>query len=179
MTAAAFQSTVSLSMASGVIGELYTKGPQIARSMQLQSVSAANNVFGRGFSYLSQGVVRAGNAGSAVFAGILVNPKNQMLIGDGNNPLNPSFVLPNYVNADFLTEGSIFVSLTVSAAIGDLVCYNNTTGILQTISPGANLPVGTSFAYAFVDYFTVTTSGGAPVNAIITMQPGLPIPVLA
>ncbi len=178
MTAAAFQSTVNYQLGSGVPGEFYMDGPQLAQSFILNSASAAYNVFGRGFSKLSQGVAAAGNSGgTAQFAGILCSPKTHPLYGDGVNPLNPSFTLPNAVNADLVTEGQIWVTLPADCALGDLVVYDNTTGALSTIAPGADLPVGKSFAFAFVDVFT--PNAGTAQLAVITLQPTLPIPVLA
>lgn len=176
MSIATFQSTVSRTQGFGVIGELFDDGPLRAQSFIINSSSASNNVFGRGFSITSQGLAAAGNSGGThVFAGILVNPKVNVLLGDGTNPLNPSLTLPNFAQATLATEGSFIVTLGAAANIGDLVVYNNTTGILATIAPGANLPVGTSFAYAFVDRYTLTSAG----LAVITLQPTLPIPVLA
>ncbi len=169
-----FQSAVFLQQGFGVIGELFTDGPRRAESFILNSADAAYNVFGRAFTVTSEGVAAAG--GTNPFAGILVNPKGQVLQGTaGGGSLAPSLVLPNYAQGELLTMGSIIVSLPDVAAIGDLVVYDNTTGALTTIAPSANLPVGKTFAQAKVDYFTVTAAG----LAVITLSPTIKIPVLA
>jgi hypothetical protein len=162
-----FQTSIAALPGLGVIGELYVDSPRRAQSFILNSVSAAYNVFGRGFSKTSEGVAAAGNTGSAVFAGILVNPKSKVSRGVSNDPIAPSLTLNNYEQGDLLTMGSVIVTLPASAALGDLVVYDNTTGVLSTITPSTTLPVGKSPAYAYVDYFTVTAAG----LAVITLSP--------
>jgi hypothetical protein len=71
--------------------------------------------------------------------------------------------------------GTFIVTLPDAAAIGDLVVYDNTTGAISTISPGDDLPVGKSFAYAMVTDRTVSGAG----LGVITLTPTLPIPQLA
>lgn len=168
MSSAVPQSTVAFLQGFGVPGEIYANQAVRAQSYQLQSALASYNVFGRAFTKVSQGVAQAGNpAGTAVFAGILANPKTSALIGDGSNPLNPALVLPNYAQADIMSEGSIIVTLGAAAAIGDVVIYDNTTGVLATIAPGVALPAGKSYAFANVDYYTISAAG----LAVITLTP--------
>lgn len=165
-----YQSTVSLSQGFGVVGEVFDTGPRRAQSYTLNSVSAANNVFGRGFSYVIDGTAQVGNpTGTAAFVGILANPKAHALYGNSTDPLAPSLTLPNFVQADLMTMGSMIVSLPATATVGDLVVYDNTTGALTTIAPGASTPVGKSPAYAFVDRYSETGGG----LAVITLQPTL------
>lgn len=168
-----FQTTVLAKTGLGVVGELFTDGPHKAESFILTSADASYNVFGRAFTVSSEGVAAAG--GTAKFAGILSNPKGSAFLGTTAGTLVPSLTLPNYAQGELLTMGSMIVSLPAAAAIGDLVVFDNTTGALETIIPTAALPVGKSFAYAFVDYFTVSGSG----LAVITLTPTLKIPVLA
>lgn len=161
-----FQTTVAFNQGFGVPGELFNDGPRRAASYILNSASATNNVFGRAFTVLSQGIAQVGNPGGTnVFAGILVNPKDSALQGTTTGTLTPSLTLPNYAQAEILTEGSIIVALPAAANIGDLVIFDNTTGALSTIAPGVALPVGKTFAKAFVDYYTI----GAAGLAVITM----------
>lgn len=167
MTAAAFQSTVSLNQGFGVPGELFNDGPRRAQSFIINSALASYNVFGRGFSITAEGKAAAGNSGTAQFAGILVNPKGSASRGDGTDPLNPTLTIQNQAQGECLTMGSIVVSLPATAAIGDLVVYDDTTGILSTITPSTPLPAGKSPAYARVDYFTVSGAG----LAVITLDP--------
>jgi hypothetical protein len=175
MANASFQTSVPFNQALGVVGELYDTSPVRSQPYTLVSASAAYNVFGRAFSITGEGTCAAGNSGTAQFAGILCNPKVGALLGDGTLPLNPSLTLPNGAIGELITMGCMIVTLGASAAIGDLVVYDNTTGVLETIAPDANLPVGKSFAYAQVDRFTVSAAGLAVI--MITKIP--PIPVLA
>ena len=169
----AFQSTVALQQGFGVPGELYTDSPHRAQAYTIVSADATYNVFGRAFTITSQGVAQAGSGGTMGFAGILVDPKNQALQGTAvGGTLAPTLTIPNNSLAACLTMGTIIVSLPAAAAIGDLVVYDNTTGALETIAPGADLPVGKTFANAIVDYYTVTAAG----LAVITVSPALVIP---
>lgn len=170
----AFQTSVALQQGLGVPGELYSDYPHRAQSYILQSVDAAYNVFGRAFTKESEGIAEAGSGGTlGVFAGILVHPKGSASRGtQAGGSLAPTLTLANEEQGELLTEGSIVVALPALASIGDLVVYDNTTGVLETISPGAGLPGGKSFAYAEVDYFDVAGAG----LAVITLTPTLTIP---
>ena len=162
----AFQSTVYLYTGSGVPGEPYTDYPHRAQSLQIQSASAAYNVIGATcYTVLSPGVAIAGNNGGTNlgFAGFLFNPKVYALQGATGNTLNPTLVLPNYTQAEFMTEGTLWVTLPNTANIGDLIVYNNTTGAIASVSPTTALPSGFSFANAQVDYFNVTVAGLCPL----------------
>jgi hypothetical protein len=170
-----FQSSVSLKQGFGVVGELFDDGPRRAWSYILRSVSAANNVFGRAFTVKSEGVAECGNpSGTAVFAGILVNPKVNPLLGTSSGTLAPSLTLPNETQGELLTEGSIIVSLPAAAAIGDVVIFDNTTGALSTIAPGADLPANKSPAHAVVSRFTVSGAGLAVIDVLAA--PYIPVP---
>lgn len=168
-----YQTTVGLGIGLGVIGELYVQSPVRAQSYILNSVSAAYNVFGRGFTKQAEGIAQAGGSGAFGFAGILSNPKGSALYGLAGAPLSPNLVLPNNAQGELVTMGSVIVTLAAAAAIGDLVVMDNTTGVLATIAPGAALPTGTTFCKAFVDFFTVTVAG----LAVITLNPVMTIPV--
>ena len=165
----AFQTTVSLYTGSGVPGEPYTNYPMRAQSLTLNSASAAYNIIGSTcFTILSPGFAQAGNgSGTLGFAGFLFNPKVYALQGDGVNTLNPSLVLPNFTQGEFITEGSLWVLLPNTANIGDLIVYDNVTGAIESITPTTALPSGKTFANAQVDYENVTVAG----LAIITINP--------
>ena len=170
------QTSIAAYPAYGVIGDQFDDGPHRGQPFSLLSANAANNVFGRAFSKIDEGVAAAGNtATNYVFAGIMVNAKEHALRGDAAGVLNPSLTLPNGVIVTMVTMGSWFVTLPGAAAIGDLVVFNNTTGILNSIARNAALPVGFSFAYGEVDRFDVESAG----LAVITLTPGLKPPVLA
>lgn len=161
-----FQSTVSLQQGFGVPGEFFSDSPHRAQSYILNSSSAANNIVGSTCCTLtSQGLVAAG--GTGIFAGFLVDPKNYALVGAGGIALAPTLVLPNYTQVQCLTEGSIVVKLPGAAAIGDIVIFDQTTGQISTITPTTAVPGGSSYAYAVVDYFTVSGAG----LAVITVTP--------
>lgn len=163
------QSTVVAQQGAGVPGAFFDDSPRRAQEFVLNSALASYNIIGAtGFSKTADEVAAAGNAGGALpFAGILISPKEYPLLGVSGNPLGASLALPNNSLASLCTMGSIWVTLPAAAALGDLVIYDNTTGAISTITPTTTLPGGKSPAYAFVDYFTPTTSG----LAIITLSP--------
>lgn len=166
----AFQTTISLDQGFGVPGDFYDDSPRRVQPFVLDSADAAYNIFGRGFSKTTvEGVAAAGNTGTLPFAGILVNSKAAVTAGTTAGALAPTLTLANNVVAELCTEGSVVVSLPASAALGDFVLYNNTTGALTTIAPTAAITAGTSPAYAFVDRFIPTTSG----LAVITLTPSM------
>lgn len=168
-----FQSSVFINMGAGVPGELYTDAPFKAETFTIVSASAAYNIIGTACCTVSsQGVCEAGSGGAGGFAGFLVSPKTQALYGVGNSPLTPTLTVPNNNIVTCLTMGTIFVTLPAAAAIGDLVVYDNTTGAIETIAPGAQLPAGKTFANAIVDYFTVTQAG----LAVVSVDPTYVIP---
>lgn len=166
-----FQSTVFLQQGFGIPGELFDDAPHKAEPFIINSADAANNIFGRCFTIVSEGIAAAG--GTGVFGGFLVNPKGSAAFGTAGDPLAASLTLPNYAQGELLTMGSIIVTLPAVAAIGDLVLFDNLTGDLTTIAPGAALPVGKTFAQAKVDRFTVSGAG----NAVISVNPTWVIPV--
>lgn len=167
------QSQVYLNQGTGVYGELYDNSPNRVRSLILRSASASYNVFGRAFTWVSgqEGVAQAG--GTGVFAGYLINPKQHASYGTtAGGPLAPTLTLPNEAVADILNMGCIFVLLPAPAAIGDLVIYNTTTGVLATIAPGAVVPVGSAYGYAVVDQFPVSSAGLGIIR--VTEVPAIP-----
>lgn len=166
-----FQSTVSLQQGFGVPGEQYTDSPWRAQSYSINSASAAYNIIGATMcTVTSQGFCAAGNSGgTAVFAGLLVNPKNVALFGAGGIPLNPTLAVPNFTEIQCATMGSFIVTLPGAAAIGDWVVYDQTTGAIATVSPGTSLPSGKNWGNAVVDYVTVSGAG----LGVITMNPGV------
>lgn len=161
-----FQSAVSLAQGFGVPGQIYNNSPKRVRSYIINSASAAYNIIGAtAFSITSQGNAAAGNTtGSLVFAGILVNAGEQFSNGGSGGPLTPTLTLPNYAQGELATMGSFVVTLPATANIGDIVIFDNTTGALATIVPGASLPSGKSYANAYVDFYTVSAAGLAVIT---------------
>lgn len=169
-----FQSTVFFQQGLGVPGDRYADFPSIARSFDIVSALASYNIIGATmFTITSQGLAQAGNTGSSgVFAGLLVNPHVYTTAGVGGVALAPTLTLPNNSQVELATEGSFVVTLPAAANIGDLVVFDNVTGAMSTIIPSAALPVGKTFGYAMVDFFTVTAAG----LGVITLNPTLRIP---
>lgn len=131
-----FQTSVRLDQTSGIVGEYAFDGPTRAFRYLLSSTSAANNVFGRAFTIVSETTVTA-DGGGTLFAGILVNPKQSATSGTTSGTLEPTLTLRNNESGDLCTMGQIFVNLLNAANIGDSVAFNNTTGELTAFAPGA------------------------------------------
>ncbi len=168
----AFQSTVSIAQGFGVPGEQFTDSPWQATPYSIfTSGHPEYNIIGKTCCTISsEGVVTAG--GTGVFAGFLVDPKDQALYGTSVSPLSPSLTVTNYSIVECLTMGVIIVTLPAVAAIGDYVVFNNTTGAISTITPATPLASGTTFANAIVSNYTVTGAG----LAVITVNPTFIIP---
>jgi hypothetical protein len=163
-----FQTTVARLSGFGVPGELYTDSPTRAQSYILQSTTSSLNIIGAtAYTVVSEGIAQAG--GTGVFAGFLIDPKQYALFATGGQTLVPSLTLPNNTQADLLTMGDIVVTLPGAAAIGDYVIFNNTTGVISTITPATPVPGGSTFANAYVNFYTVSGAG----LAVITVDPKL------
>lgn len=165
----AFQTAVAFGQGYGIPGELYDSSPHRAMSSVLNTTDPTNNVFGRVATYIAGVDEQVTMGGTGAFAGFLVNPKNHVTPGVGGNAFSPTLTLPNGETASFLTMGRIFVVLPASAAIGDYVFYNNTTGVLTTLAPGTTPVTGTTFANAIVTRFNVVypDAGAVPGLAVI------------
>ena len=164
------QSQIFIFTGSGVPGEIYLDTPRIAQSYVLNSASAAFNIIGATFFTVNaQGLAQAGlGTGSPAnygFAGILFNPKVYSSFGtQANGPLYPTLTLANGVQAEIISQGTLWVTLSNSTAnIGDLVFFNNTTGVLSSIAPTATPAGGTTYANAQVTFYDIT-SGLAVIN---------------
>jgi len=168
-----FQTAVYADQAIGIPGTRYDDSPLRALSYIINSASAAYNIIGAtAMTVTSDGIAQAGSGGTRGFAGILANPEIQALFGAGGVPLNPSLTLNNGIVAACVTMGRIFVTLPAAANIGDLVVFDNTTGALSTVAPGAGLPVGKTFAQSQVIRYTLSGAG----VAVIEIDPYLVAP---
>ena len=144
MAAATFQSTVNVNLGFGVPGELIVDGPQRVDSLTLD---ASGGTIGLAFtkSNTTNVATQGGTvtSGSIVFAGILCNPKAYASYGAvGGNPLDPTLFLSAYSQGEFMTMGTIVVTLVGAANIGDIVQYNTTTGVLSAVAPGSSAASG-------------------------------------
>lgn len=142
---ATFQSTVNIQNAFGVPGALYDDGPVRAAPYKLNSASAAYNVIGATAFTVSSpdpgdnsGSAVAAAGGTGAFAGILMNSKVYATSGPASGAIDPTLTLANQTIAKLLTMGDIIVSLPAPASIGDLVCYDQTSGKLGTFAKAAS-----------------------------------------
>lgn len=144
-----FQTTVGNNIGAGVIGELYLEGPLRGQPGVLNSGTPANNVVGRAFTIVDDATgsfdtpadpqpLEVGAGGSTVFAGILANPKVYSSLGTAvGGTLASTLTLPNGQIVELVQEtAGLWVTLPEAFAIGDLVWYNTTTGILARTAPG-------------------------------------------
>ena len=144
MTAATFQSTVNVNLGFGIPGELIVDGPQRVDSLTLDSTGGT---IGLAFtkSNTTNIATQGGTitSGSIVFAGILCNPKSYASYGAvGGAPLDPTLFLGPNSQGEFMTMGTIVVTLVGAANIGDIVQYNTTTGVLSAVAPDASATTG-------------------------------------
>lgn len=167
MTAATFQSTVNVNLGFGVPGELIVDGPQRVDVLNLDS---SGGTIGLAFtkSNTTNVATQGGTitSGSTVFAGILVNPKAYASYGAvGGNPLDPTLFLTGYSSAEFMTMGTIVVTLVGAANIGDIVQYNTTTGVLSAVAPGSSASAGNALIPNCVVWnFAQTATGLAAIR---------------
>lgn len=165
-----FQTAVNIQLAFGIPGALYDDSPVRSTPWELVSASAAYNIIGA-TAYTATtadpgdssaaGIAAAGGTGQ--FVGILANPKVYATSGPSTGALNPTLALPNYTIGELVTMGHLIVALPGPAAIGDKVCYDQTTGRLQS--------------YTGLAAFTATilSTGVMTVTAITAglIQPGM------
>lgn len=162
---AAFQSTVNVLNAFGVAGALYDDGPVRSAPWELNSSLASYNVIGA-TAYTgttadpangdASGVAAAGGTGP--FVGILANSKVYATSGPSSGAIDPTMTLPNLILAELVTMGDIIVQLPTPANLGDLICYDQTTGKL------ASYPALTTFTAA------LSTGGTLSVTAVTAGQ---------
>jgi len=133
----AFQSTVSINQAFGVVGELIQDEP-----IRAETLLIGTGGFTVGYAGCKSNSTNVATMGGTVgtgvlFAGILINPKNYASGGTTSGPLAPTLTLPANSQGEFLTFGTVVVAITGAANIGDQVQYNTTTGALSCVAPGA------------------------------------------
>jgi len=128
------QTSVSLDLTSGIVGELAFDTPKVTIPATLNSgAGAANNIVGRAFCYDSttNELVSAGGA-AGNFAGILIKPKEYPLLGTTTDTLATSLLLPDGQVVELLQKGEVYVSLASDGGdIGDGIFYADATGALD------------------------------------------------
>jgi hypothetical protein len=168
---ATFQSAVSIQQGFGVPGDIFQDVPWVVQSYVLVSTPEANTVGSTAYTITSPGFAQAGSGGTLGFAGILAAPKSYSLFGTSGAPLAPTLILPDNTQGELLTQGMMIVTLPAAANIGDYVLFDNTTGILETVSPTGTLPSGKSFANAVVALYNVSAAGLAVIQVTSIINP--------
>ena len=141
-----FQSTVRIPQTTGIVGDWVKDDPgaRVQPKVISNNSVAANNVIGNVFTQeagvANSDFVIAGdpaNDGNE-FAGILGFSKTYATSGTSAGTLEPTLVLPNNVQAQFITRGYVYVILDAAATIGQAVNYNISDGslTLTATNPG-------------------------------------------
>lgn len=161
-----FQTQVNANQAFGIVGELAFEGPLRAAPHILRSGDAANNVIGRAFTLVpaTEGVAQAGGTGH--FAGILANPKVYASAGTAaDGTLAAGLTLRNEEIGELVDMGIMYVSLTNTAEVGDLVQYATATGILSGVASSVQVTGAIATTTLTV---TAVTKGVLAVGQTIT-----------
>jgi hypothetical protein len=155
-----FPATVTNDQAYGVVGDIVFDGPQRAESGILNSTLPANNVIGRAFGRKTTSNLNEVEAGgTGVFAGILFNSKSYATSGTAaGGSLAPTLTLPNETQVELLKMGTVLVSLTNAAAVGNDVHYVQADGTMLAVPAGTTPAVGNS-AVPFCKVVRLDTSG--------------------
>ena len=158
----AFQSSVNINLAFGVVGELLFDGPQRVEPLLMNSSGTPNLI---GYAFTKSNTTNIAQVGGAVaagrvFAGILVDPKVYANGGTTAGTLAPNLALPDNTMGEFMTTGCIVVNVTGAANIGDQVQFNQTTGALSAVAPGAAASAGSALIPgAYIFRYPTTASG--------------------
>lgn len=163
----AFQTSVLADAAIGIPGNLFRDQPRRCTPGVLNSADPTYNVFGRAFTYNAGSDTLVGAGGTGVYAGIMVGSAEHTTAGASTGALDPTLTLRNNEVSEFLKEGCVIVTFPTAVNIGDVVYYDNVTGIL-----GAFTEFGTYTASIATTTLTVTAvnAGSAPlaVGQVIT-----------
>lgn len=139
-----FQQTVNVDLNLGVPGDIIIDEPMRVTPVTL----AAAGTLGYFFTIANNtGLASPGGtitAGSVIFGGIGVLPKDEPLFGSAvATPLNPNLTVNANSQIALLSMGSCIVSIPNAWEEGDYLEYNTTTGALATYSPSGS-PAGGS-----------------------------------
>lgn len=165
MATATFQKTVNYFNPLGFVGGFAFQGPTRAVGVNVNSSGANPNYFGYAYTFTSPATAEPPGAaqngatvrvgGTGAFAGILFNPKENVLTGVTGNPLGASIALADNSVGEVLQMGYMFVNLPGPANPGDLVTYDTATGMLNSVPPSS----------VFVGSSSTTTLTVASVSA--------------
>lgn len=176
-----FQQSVNIYNTLGFVGGFAFDGPTRSIGANVFSNGTAN-LFGNAYTFSSAATAEPSLAspngatvtvgGTGVFAGILFNPKENVLTGVTGNPLGASLALADNSVGDLMQMGYVFVNLPGPANPGDIVTYDPLTGNLNSIVPtttftGAIAPGGSA---GVQDTLTVTllTAGSIQIGMIVS-----------
>ena len=181
----AFQTAIQNNIPFGLPGELCDDGPTRAGTHFMYS-SGIPNIVGAtaytltaGANIEANGVYQADSwtqvtaGGTGIWAGILCNPHVYVNRGTtAGGTFAPTMTLPDGMEAEFLVEGAMWVTITTTAAVGDILVYSTTTGALSTIANSATptFAAGTAFVpgvgggYTRISTFPVLTAGLAKIK---------------
>lgn len=120
-----FQTSVGLTQAFGVAGQLYRNSPVRTQVRKLVSTPNANTI-GNACTVVSEGIATIG--GTGVFDGLLGFPKEYV-----SPTLTATMVLADNTEGELVTMGEVVVNYAGAANIGDKVVYDTTTGALAAV----------------------------------------------
>ena len=103
--------------------------------------------------------------GTGLFAGILINPKEHVSYGTTSGTLLPTLNLPDQSIGALASFAEVIVYSASSAAIGDLVQYDNTTGALSALTPNV---LATGSITTTVLTVSAITAGTFAVGQLVT-----------
>lgn len=132
----AFQKSVAFAYAAGMAGEAAADAPRVSRVHRLDETAGKVHKVGLVYTYLKDStdgktiIVTPGGAATKLFAGILAAPKHYALLGTANEPLAASMALEGGSEAEFVTEGNLFVEVEGAVAYGDPVKFTAATGVI-------------------------------------------------
>lgn len=176
-----FQSTVNYFNPLGFVGGFAFQGPTRAIAANVASAGVPN-LFGNAYTFVTPATadptagapngatVQVG--GTGVFAGILFNPKENVLTGTTGNPLGATLALADNSVGDLLQMGYAFVNLPGPALPGDLVTYDAATGNLNSITPTttftASIAAGGSAGVSDTLTVTAITAGSIQLGMVVS-----------
>lgn len=176
-TTSASTSVSGLSATADLVVGSLVQGAGIPAGTTIASITNATTIVLSAAATASATVALIFTPPNFGFAGFLANPKVEALYGTVGAPLAPTLVVPNQNIVECMTMGSLIVSVPAACNIGDSVIFDNATGAISTIAPGAALPNGKTFANAIIDYFTPNGSGAQ--LAVVAIDPSYVIPQAA
>jgi|SRR5665213_2361124 len=157
-----FQSVVNTTLNFGVPGDIILDEPSRIEPVTLATAGYMGYFFTKSNATDLASVGGTLAAGSVVYGGIAVLPKEEPLFGSSiGNPLSANLALAINSQVALLTFGSCVVNIPNTWMVGDYVQYNTTTGVLGSYSPAGSLTGGyAQIPGAYMTRFGNAASGG-------------------